>query len=165
MRRYIVSAFIGLLCLGFIVIVMLVFGTTTSIRCTRVEPDRVDCVVQRKLLGWLPVGTPQTVYDIRHAGTRLRADDFNDFGTWFVVLYTPDEALTFEFSHYTSAHQAQEQLATFLRDRGTTVEVRDQKGWFSALVGGFLLLATLLLSGIMVSNILTKPKRSVSSST
>lgn len=162
MKQRIFAFVIGLLCLGFATIIVSIFGASTSIRCTRIEPNRVDCVVQKKFLGWLPVGKPQTLDDIRHAGIRLRSDDFNDFGTWFVVLYTTDEAHTFEFSHYASAHQAQEQLATFLRGRDATVEVRDRQGWFNAVCGGFLLLTMLFLIGIMVSNILAKPKGSVS---
>lgn len=164
MKRHIVAAFIGLLCLGFIVIVTLTFGAPTNIRCARVESNRVDCVVQKKLLNRLPIGKPQTVHNVRRAGTQSRSDDFNDFTTWFLVLHTPDEAYKFQFSHYTSAHQAQEQLATFLRGRGDIVEVRDKQGWFNALCGGFLLLSMLLLTGIMVFNILEKSKKSVSSS-
>jgi len=159
MKQRIFPLVISLLCVGFAILIAVVFGTTTSIRCTRVEPDRVDCVVQKKFLGGLPVGKPQTFLDIRHAGVRLRSDDFNDFGTWFVVLYTTDEAHTFEFSHYTSAHQAQEQLATFLRGRGDAVEVRDRQGWFNTLCGGFLLLAVLVLSAVMVTNVLENQKK------
>ncbi len=68
----------------------------------------------------------------------------------------------FEFSHYNSAHQAQEQLATFLRGRGESVEVREEQGWFTTFCGGVLLLSTLLFTGIMVFNILEKSKKSVS---
>jgi hypothetical protein len=59
---------IGMFCFVF-------FGQLLQLECSRVQPDRVDCRVQRRWLGLIPMRQPEVLQSLQSARANTTCDD------------------------------------------------------------------------------------------
>jgi hypothetical protein len=57
------KAWLGIAVLAFLGGLLLWWGLVIVVRCERVQPGRVDATIERRFLGWLPLGR-ETVVDV-----------------------------------------------------------------------------------------------------
>jgi len=151
MKQRLPPVIAAVLCLAFAAFIAWIFATVTFITCNRVEPAQVDCVIQDKFLGVVPLGKPKTLHNVRSATMMTDYDVFDDApGAVFLLLHTRDDVLKLEFNRYVSADQAEQQLTAFLQSEDDAIQVRDTQGWFGSLCGGFLFLDILFFGGMFL---------------
>lgn len=140
------------MCLSFGVFVLCIFGQVTVVACVRIEPRQVDCQVRETWAGWLPMGRPHIVRNVRLAQAQVEPADYYDQpDRIYLELSTAEGATDISFTNLPNAERAAGQINGFIREgRAASSEVRDAWGWFPLSCGLFLFADALFFSVLML---------------
>ena len=147
--RLALSAILSLFAIFYILILLRV----TTVTCTRISADRVDCRQEETWAGWLPVGEPLPIPDVRSAAAdRRRSSNPSARGLSSYVYYlkvsTADGVATaIEYFGYGAAKEDAAQINALIADPDSdvntvTVDNFSPVGQFFVI---FIVLATIVL--------------------
>ncbi|MFP4394659.1 MAG: hypothetical protein ACLFTI_05280 [Anaerolineales bacterium] len=151
--RLALSAILSLFAIFYIVVLLRV----TTVTCTRVSADRVDCRQEETWAGWLPVGEPLPIPEARGATTDSRrsasATRRSQRSVFYLKVSTADGvAAAIEYFSRSAAQKDAEQINAFIADPDLnmeTVAVNNLSPATTYLVI-FLVLATIVLNVFFV---------------
>ncbi len=158
MKRRLGSAIVALFCLAFAAFCAWLFGSVTVITCARIEPAQVNCEVRETLLGWLPLGKPQTLRHVQYAGLDFIAGGDDGYNTNYLVLHTEAQELRIEFFDYSSVVDANERFDAFFSSSEPAFTYHQTSGWVGGICGGFLFLDVLFFAGIFAAGAFPRRK-------
>jgi len=122
-------------------------GQVTTLTCDRVETDQVDCKIQSKWMGLVPL-REQSVRSVRGAQVAEDCDEDEDGCTYRVELVASAGIVPLT-SHYSSGHAAKESVAQRVNDfvRGpaaSSLVVKDRSNPSMLIVVAVIVAGTLL---------------------